>query len=129
MQNSNPQTKITHVFLGKKKLSQFVAGYNYNIYPRLLVIVYFNLATICVNNNKTKSTVRFWATNHDLEIVGLYIFTLAYNVQFKYLLYSQGYMYTDLATIYERAGRVQGRNGSITQVRLKVTPKYHKYHI
>lgn len=26
-----------------------------------------------------------------------------------------GYMYTDLATIYERAGRVQGRNGSITQ--------------
>ena len=25
-------------------------------------------------------------------------------------------MYTDLATIYERAGRVQGRNGSITQV-------------
>ena len=28
-----------------------------------------------------------------------------------------GYMYTDLATIYERAGRVEGRNGSITQVR------------
>ncbi len=27
-----------------------------------------------------------------------------------------GYMYTDLATIYERAGRVAGRNGSITQV-------------
>ena len=27
-----------------------------------------------------------------------------------------GYMYTDLATIYERAGRVDGRNGSITQV-------------
>jgi hypothetical protein len=27
-----------------------------------------------------------------------------------------GYMYTDLATIYERAGRVEGRNGSITQV-------------
>ena len=28
-----------------------------------------------------------------------------------------GYMYTDLATIYERAGRVEGRAGSITQVR------------
>ena len=28
-----------------------------------------------------------------------------------------GYMYTDLATIYERAGRVEGRKGSITQVR------------
>ena len=27
-----------------------------------------------------------------------------------------GYMYTDLATIYERAGRVDGRNGSITQL-------------
>ena len=27
-----------------------------------------------------------------------------------------GYMYTDLATIYERAGRVEGRAGSITQV-------------
>merc|ERR550514_2639124 len=26
-----------------------------------------------------------------------------------------GYMYTDLATIYERAGRVEGINGSITQ--------------
>lgn len=26
-----------------------------------------------------------------------------------------GYMYTDLASIYERAGRVEGRNGSITQ--------------
>ena len=27
-----------------------------------------------------------------------------------------GYMYTDLATIYERAGRVDGRNGYITQL-------------
>jgi len=27
-----------------------------------------------------------------------------------------GYMYTDLATIYERAGRIRGRNGSITQL-------------
>jgi len=26
-----------------------------------------------------------------------------------------GYMYTDLSTIYERAGRVHGKNGSITQ--------------
>lgn len=26
-------------------------------------------------------------------------------------------MYTDLATIYERAGRIEGRKGSITQVR------------
>merc|ERR1712054_385304 len=27
-----------------------------------------------------------------------------------------GYMYTDLSTIYERAGRVAGSNGSITQI-------------
>lgn len=27
-----------------------------------------------------------------------------------------GYLYTDLSTIYERAGKVQGRNGSITQI-------------
>lgn len=32
-----------------------------------------------------------------------------------------GYMYTDLATIYERAGRVEGRNGSITQVTYRTT--------
>merc|ERR1712070_562251 len=33
-----------------------------------------------------------------------------------------GYMYTDLATIYERAGRVAGRNGSITQVPILTMP-------
>merc|ERR1712005_93945 len=33
-----------------------------------------------------------------------------------------GYMYTDLATIYERAGRVQGKNGSITQFPILTMP-------
>eukprot|EP00164_Ancoracysta_twista_P002658 GFYU01003535.1.p1 GENE.GFYU01003535.1~~GFYU01003535.1.p1 ORF type:complete len:496 (+),score=160.70 GFYU01003535.1:59-1546(+) len=33
-----------------------------------------------------------------------------------------GYMYTDLATIYERAGRVSGRNGSITQLPILTMP-------
>merc|ERR1712142_162369 len=33
-----------------------------------------------------------------------------------------GYMYTDLATIYERAGRVEGRNGSITQIPMLTMP-------
>ena len=33
-----------------------------------------------------------------------------------------GYMYTDLATIYERAGRVSGRNGSITQIPILTMP-------
>lgn len=31
-------------------------------------------------------------------------------------------MYTDLSTIYERAGRVQGRNGSITQFPILTMP-------
>jgi len=33
-----------------------------------------------------------------------------------------GYMYTDLATIYERAGRVEGRAGSITQIPILTMP-------
>lgn len=33
-----------------------------------------------------------------------------------------GYMYTDLSTIYERAGRVQGKNGSITQFPILTMP-------
>ena len=31
-------------------------------------------------------------------------------------------MYTDLATIYERAGRVEGRAGSITQIPILTMP-------
>merc|ERR1711981_1173421 len=33
-----------------------------------------------------------------------------------------GYMYTDLATIYERAGRITGRKGSITQLPILTMP-------
>ena len=33
-----------------------------------------------------------------------------------------GYMYTDLSTIYERAGRVCGSNGSITQLPILTMP-------
>jgi len=33
-----------------------------------------------------------------------------------------GYMYTDLATIYERAGRVEGKQGSITQIPILTMP-------
>lgn len=33
-----------------------------------------------------------------------------------------GYMYTDLATIYERAGRIEGRKGSITQIPILTMP-------
>ena len=33
-----------------------------------------------------------------------------------------GYMYSDLATLYERAGRIRGRGGSITQVPILTMP-------
>jgi len=33
-----------------------------------------------------------------------------------------GYMYTDLATLYERAGRIQGREGSVTQIPILTMP-------
>ncbi|KAM3136906.1 hypothetical protein pb186bvf_010991 [Paramecium bursaria] len=33
-----------------------------------------------------------------------------------------GYLYTDLSTIYERAGRVTGKNGSITQIPILTMP-------
>ncbi len=33
-----------------------------------------------------------------------------------------GYMYTDLATIYERAGRIRGRKGTITQMPILTMP-------
>jgi len=34
-----------------------------------------------------------------------------------------GYLYTDLATLYERAGRVKGRKGSVTQIPILTMPE------
>ena len=39
-----------------------------------------------------------------------------------------GYMYTDLATIYERAGRQKGKNGSITLIPILTMPEDDKTH-
>jgi V/A-type H+-transporting ATPase subunit B len=39
-----------------------------------------------------------------------------------------GYLYTDLATIYERAGRIKGRKGSITQIPILSMPEDDKTH-
>jgi V/A-type H+-transporting ATPase subunit B len=39
-----------------------------------------------------------------------------------------GYLYTDLATLYERAGRIKGRAGSITQVPILTMPDDDKTH-
>lgn len=39
-----------------------------------------------------------------------------------------GYMYTDLAAMYERAGRIKGKKGSITQIPILTMPEDDKTH-
>lgn len=39
-----------------------------------------------------------------------------------------GYMYTDLASLYERAGRLKGKNGSITMIPILTMPEDDKTH-
>jgi V/A-type H+-transporting ATPase subunit B len=39
-----------------------------------------------------------------------------------------GYMYTDLASLYERAGRIKGKLGSITQIPILTMPEDDKTH-
>lgn len=39
-----------------------------------------------------------------------------------------GYLYTDLATLYERAGRIKGKKGSITQIPILSMPDYDLTH-
>lgn len=39
-----------------------------------------------------------------------------------------GYLYTDLATMYERAGRILGKEGSITQIPILTMPEDDKTH-
>jgi len=39
-----------------------------------------------------------------------------------------GYMYTDLASLYERAGRIKGSKGSITQIPILTMPEDDKTH-
>lgn len=39
-----------------------------------------------------------------------------------------GYLYTDLASLYERAGRIKGKKGSITQIPILTMPEDDKTH-
>jgi len=39
-----------------------------------------------------------------------------------------GYLYTDLSTLYERAGRIKGKQGSITQIPILTMPEDDKTH-
>lgn len=40
-----------------------------------------------------------------------------------------GYLYTDLATMYERAGRIVGKKGSITQIPILTMPEIGRAHV
>ena len=40
----------------------------------------------------------------------------------------RGYLYTDLAAMYERAGRIRGKKGSITQIPILTMPEDDKTH-
>ena len=39
-----------------------------------------------------------------------------------------GYLYTDLASLYERAGRIRGKEGSVTQIPILTMPEDDKTH-
>ncbi|HIS01845.1 MAG TPA: V-type ATP synthase subunit B [Candidatus Excrementavichristensenella intestinipullorum] len=39
-----------------------------------------------------------------------------------------GYLYTDLASLYERAGRIRGKKGSVTQIPILTMPEDDKTH-
>lgn len=39
-----------------------------------------------------------------------------------------GYLYTDLSTLYERAGRIRGKEGSVTQIPILTMPEDDKTH-
>ncbi|MEA5065720.1 MAG: V-type ATP synthase subunit B [Eubacteriales bacterium] len=39
-----------------------------------------------------------------------------------------GYLYTDLASLYERAGRIRGKRGSVTQIPILTMPEDDKTH-
>ena len=39
-----------------------------------------------------------------------------------------GYLYTNLATLYERAGRIRGSKGSVTQIPILTMPEEDKTH-
>ena len=39
-----------------------------------------------------------------------------------------GYLYTDLASLYERAGRIRGKSGSVTQIPILTMPEDDKTH-
>jgi V/A-type H+/Na+-transporting ATPase subunit B len=78
------------------------------------------------------ATAEFLAFNHDLHVLVILTDMINYCEALREISTAReevpgrrgypGYMYTDLATIYERAGRIRGKKGSITQIPILTMP-------
>ncbi|MEM2021802.1 MAG: V-type ATP synthase subunit B [Zestosphaera sp.] len=78
------------------------------------------------------TTAEFLAWKHDMHVLTIMSDMTNYAEALRELSAAReevpgrrgypGYMYTDLATIYERAGRVTGRKGSVTQMPILTMP-------
>lgn len=78
------------------------------------------------------ATAEFLAFRHDLHVLVILTDMINYCEALREVSTAReevpgrrgypGYMYTDLASIYERAGRIRGRKGSITQVPILTMP-------
>jgi V/A-type H+/Na+-transporting ATPase subunit B len=78
------------------------------------------------------TTAEFLAFEHDLHVLVILTDMINYCEALREISTAReevpgrrgypGYMYTDLATIYERAGRIRGKKGSITQIPILTMP-------
>jgi len=78
------------------------------------------------------TTAEFLAFKHDLHVLVILTDMINYCEALREISTAReevpgrrgypGYMYTDLASIYERAGRIKGKKGSITQVPILTMP-------
>ncbi len=78
------------------------------------------------------TAAEYLAWNHDMHVLAILTDMTNYCEALRELSAAReevpsrrgypGYMYTDLATIYERAGRVAGKKGSVTQMPILTMP-------
>ncbi|MDI6897845.1 V-type ATP synthase subunit B [Methanocella conradii] len=78
------------------------------------------------------TTAEFLAFKHDLHVLVILTDMINYCEALREVSTAReevpgrrgypGYMYTDLASIYERAGRIKGKKGSITQIPILTMP-------
>jgi len=78
------------------------------------------------------TTAEFLAFEHDMQVLVILTDMTNYCEALREIASAReeipgrrgypGYMYTDLATIYERAGRIKGKKGSVTQIPILTMP-------